>query len=152
MTTCLFNRTTMEVGADTQNTTPGGAKVRVHKIEKLKNGWWFMGSGHCYGIALARTWASKGWDEKSTPDWGTVMEDEDYGMDCLVIDVINSTVYLLDVELVPNIISDEICGVGSGAAYGIGALRMGATMTQALEIAADYDSATSAPFEVIKIG
>lgn len=152
MTTCLFDRRTMEVGADTQNTTPGGAIVRCHKIEKLKNGWWFLGSGHNYGIGLARTWAETSWDVKKTPDWTWIMEDDDYGMECLVIDVINNKVWLLDSELVPILLSDPVCGVGSGAGFALGAMDAGADMQTALTIAADRDPSTSAPFEVIKIG
>lgn len=147
MTTCLFDRRTMEVGADTQNTTPSGGIVRVHKIEKLKNGWWFLGSGHCLGISLARDFAMSGWTKR--PDFSNLSEDE--GSDCLVIDAINNRVWLFDDELTPNLISDVIVGVGSGAAYGIGAMAAGATIEQALIIAAEFDSATSAPFEVMKI-
>ena len=37
-------------------------------------------------------------------------------------------------------------GVGSGSAYAIGALNVGATVEQALTIAAKNDAFTSAPF------
>lgn len=37
-------------------------------------------------------------------------------------------------------------GVGSGSSYGIGALCSGASLTQAIEIAASNDAYTSAPF------
>jgi hypothetical protein len=41
---------------------------------------------------------------------------------------------------------DGIYGVGSGSSLGMGALKAGATMLKALEIAADKDPYTSGPF------
>jgi len=153
VTTCLYNRKTREVGADTQNTTPDGMKTRVSKIEELKNGWFFLGSGHNYTIGVCRAWAAKGFKQEDTPDWSLFLEDVDeYGFAVVCVDPKTNDVYMLDNEMVPFKILDDICGVGSGAAYGIGALLAGSSMERALEIAAACDGATSAPFEVKKIG
>lgn len=153
MTTCLYSRITKEIGADTQNTTPDQAIVRVHKLELLKNGWYFMGSGHNFTIGQCRAWAATSWDAKSTPDWTTFLEDRDeYGFACIVINPINWDVYMIDNEMIPFKMLDDVGGVGSGAAYGIGALLHGSTILEALEIAASRDPSTSAPFEVTKIG
>lgn len=43
-----------------------------------------------------------------------------------------------------------IYGVGSGSQFGIGALSAGATIEEALEIAAKNDIYTSAPFQIVK--
>ena len=149
MTTCLFDRRTKTIGADTQNTTPDGSIVRVQKLERLTNGWYFLGSGHCYTIGLARGWAAKGFDSKHTPDWTTFLEDTDeYGFCCIAIDPKEWVVYMLDNEMVPNILMDDYVGCGSGSAYAIGAMDHGATVAEALAIAAARDPSTSAPFEV----
>lgn len=149
MTTCIFDRRTKTIGADTQNTTPDGSIVRTRKVEKLTNGWYFLGSGHCYTIGLVRAWACTGFRAIDTPDWSTFLEDTDeYGFCCIAIDPKTWTVYMVDNEMVPNTLLDEYVGCGSGAAYALGAMDHGATVAEALEIAAQRDPSTSAPFEV----
>jgi hypothetical protein len=153
MTCCVFNRTTKEIGADTQNTTDGSTITRVRKIEILPNGWWFLGSGHAFTIAQCRKWASASFDPEETPDWDLYLEDTDeFAFGCLAIDPITWKVRLLDGELVPTELTDGVVGVGSGSAWAIAALEAGATMTRALEIAGEHDAFTSAPYEVMIIG
>ena len=43
-----------------------------------------------------------------------------------------------------------IYGVGNGSKYAIGALSVGATVEQALQVAADNDIYTSGPFQIVK--
>lgn len=149
MTTCLFDRRTKTIGADTQNTTPDGSIVRVQKVEKLSNGWYFLGSGHCYTIGLARAWAIDSFQPALAPDWSIFLEDPDeYGFCCIAIEPKTWKVWMLDNEMVPNLLLDEYVGCGSGAAYALGAMDKGATVAEALEIAAARDPSTSAPFEV----
>lgn len=154
MTTCVFNRATKEVGADTQNTAGGANVTRVStKIEKLSNGLYFLGSGHSLTIGLCRQWALAKLQMDYAPDWETYLEDTtEYGFECLVIDPKTWRVWLLDGEMVPIEIIDDIYGVGSGAAYAIGALMAGVPMMRALEIAGERDAYTSGPYEVKQIG
>ena len=44
----------------------------------------------------------------------------------------------------------NVAGVGSGAAYAIGAIRTGASIEDALAVAAENDSNTSAPFTTLE--
>lgn len=149
MTTCLFDRRTKTIGADTQNTTPDGSIVRTRKVEQLTNGWYFLGSGHCYTIGLVRAWASASFLASKTPDWSTFLEDPDeYGFTCIAVDPKTWTVYMVDNEMVPNVLLDDYVGCGSGAAFALGAMDKGATIEEALRIAANRDPSTSAPFEV----
>lgn len=152
MTTILLNRNTKEIGADTQNTKSDYSITRVCKIERLSNGWYFLGSGHNAGISLARGWAASGFVDEP-PDWSNYLEHaDDWAFDCIAIDPVSLDVYLIDDELVPYKTPDRVIGVGSGAAYGIGALLAGSTMLEALRISAERDAYTSAPFEVITLG
>lgn len=43
-----------------------------------------------------------------------------------------------------------IYGVGNGSKYAVGALSVGATVEQALQVAADNDIYTSGPFQIVK--
>lgn len=154
MTTAVYNRKTREVGADTQNTAGGANVSRVKtKIEVLANGLVFLGSGHSLTIGQCRQWAAKGLATKDTPDWETYLSDPtEYGFECLVIDPKTWKVWLIDAEMVPIEIEDDFYGVGSGAAYAIGALMAGASMRKALKIAGERDAFTSGPYEVKQIG
>jgi len=150
MTTCIYDRRNKMLGADTQNTTPDGAIVRTGKIEKLANGFWFMGSGHCYTISLCRQWAASSFQD--TPDWSMFLDsDEDMGFSCLVVSKHGDKVWLIDDEMTVNEILDEVAAVGSGAAYALGAMDAGASMGTALEIAASRDPNTSAPMQMVRI-
>ncbi len=150
MTTCLYDRNTRTIGADSQNTTPSGGIVRTEKVEFLDPiGYYFLGSGHCYTIGQCRSWALANFAEEDTPDWSLVLEDPDeFGFACLIIDPLTNRVWLLDQEMVPNLVLDRYVAVGSGADVALGALDAGATIAQALEIAAARDPSTSGPFNV----
>lgn len=152
MTTALYDRRTRTLGADTQDTTSDGSILRVHKIWQLKNGWYFLGSGHMHSIVVARQWAERKWDEDWEPTWELFLTDPtEYGFACLVIDPKRDIVWFIDNELSPDEIMDEVAGVGTGAAWGVAALESGATMMEALERAAKHDPNSSAPFEVIEL-
>lgn len=153
MTTCIYDRQSRIIGADTQNTTPSGGIVRVGKIEFLEPiGYYFLGSGHCYTIGQCRLWAESGFAADRAPDWDILLSDPDeYGFSCVVIDPLTNRVWLIDDEMVPNLVTDRFVAVGSGADCALGALDAGATVQQALEIAAARDPNTSGPFHVREI-
>ena len=152
MTTALYDRRTRTLGADTQNTTSDNQITRVQKIVKMKNGWYFMGAGHSYTIDQARLWAEKKFALSQEPDWALFqMDPKEYDFSILAIDPKTNTVWHLDSELAPNKLLDLVVGIGSGAGHGVGALLGGASMKKALEIAADHDPYTSAPFEVVEL-
>ena len=49
------------------------------------------------------------------------------------------------------VINDKgVYGVGNGSKYAIGAVEAGASIEKALEIAADNDIYTSAPFQIVR--
>lgn len=152
MTTCIYDRRNKTIAADTQNTDGSGTIYRTKKIEVLTTGWYFLGSGHCYTIGLARTWAEASFDEKARPDFGIFLDNrEEYGFSCLVISPNGKEVWLVDDEMSPMKINDAYVGIGSGSAYAIGALDAGAALKDALKIASKRDPSTSAPFDFLEI-
>lgn len=152
MTTIVYDRRTMTIGADTQNTSSASEIYRSKKIEVLKNKAYFLGSGHSYGIGLAKQWAEAGFDEKKRPDFTVFLEDPDtYSFACLVVHHTGKYVWRIDDEMTPILIYDEYTGVGSGAAYALGALDAGATVQEALGIAEKRDPSTSGPFDFVTI-
>lgn len=149
MTTAIYDKRTKTIGADTQNTSSASEIYRSTKIEVLKNKGYFLGSGHSYGIGLAKKWAEAGFKEDKRPDFTIFLEDPDtYSFACLVIHSSGDYVWRIDDEMTPILISDEYAGVGSGAAYAIGALDAGADVITALQIAANRDPSTSGPFDI----
>lgn len=146
MTTIVYDKRCKLIAADTQNTDRSGAVYRTNKIERLKDGRYFLGSGHCFTIGQIRRWAEEKFAEKHRPDFGVFLSDVDeYGFSCLVISADGKTVQLIDDEMEPIVVEDSYVAVGAGAAFAIGALDAGATAEQALEIACNRDCATSAP-------
>lgn len=55
-----------------------------------------------------------------------------------------------ELQAVP--VADEVMGIGSGAAYAIGAVAMGASLKRAIQIASQYDSATGAEVQTMTLG
>lgn len=152
MTTCVYDRRTKTIAADTQNTDSAQTIYRVAKIERLKNGSYFLGSGNCFTIGITKRWAETGFAESKRPEYGVMFEDPDeYGFSCLVISQDGNTITLIDNEMQPTLILDDYAAVGSGGAFAIGALDAGATVEQALDIACQRDSSTSHPVHVVKL-
>lgn len=154
MTTAVYSRRHKEIAADRKNTDSGGMAWEVNKIELLVDtGKYFLGSGHCRGIGLARAWASTNFDPQEEPDWEFVLEDEDErGMQCLIISANGDEVQMINGELTPMHVQGDYFAVGSGAAYAIGALEAGASPVQAVEIAAKYDGNTGCGVDRLYLG
>ena len=52
----------------------------------------------------------------------------------------------------PDAVKEPYYAIGSGSGYAIGALSMGATLEQSIEVAAKWDSGTRGPFDSIQLG
>lgn len=59
---------------------------------------------------------------------------------------------VFQIEADGTVLDDEsgLYGIGSGAAYALGAIEAGATLTEALDIAAVYDVYTRAPMQIVR--
>ena len=153
MTAIVYDKRTKTIVADTQNTDSSGSIFRVDKIEVLKDGRYFMGSGNYFTICKARRWAEAGFREKDRPDFGALFHDDvEYAFSCLLISKDGSMVTLIDEEMEPIVVTDEYVAIGSGAALCLGALDAGATALRAVEIACDRDGSVSRPIHQVTIG
>lgn len=152
MTTCVYDRRSKTIVADTQNTDRTGGIYRTCKIERLKDGRYFLGSGNCFTIGITRRWAESGFCEAKRPEYGALFSDPDeYSFSCLIISKDGSTVTIVDDEMEPMLINDEYYAIGSGGAYALGAMDAGATAQDAVAIAAARDNSTSGPYDVLVI-
>ncbi len=125
-----------------------------NKIERLSDGRYFLGSGHCLTIGKARRWAEDHFSEGSRPEFGELFCEnaDNFGMSCLVISADGNTVTLIDDEMQPMIVTDEYLGVGSGGASARAALAAGASAQRAVEIAIQYDGNSGGPVQTLTIG
>ena len=74
--------------------------------------------------------------------------DKDAGFDMLF--AFDGELFEIDSDFSVLLNGDGIYGIGSGSPFAIGALYAGATVEQALEIAAKNDIYTSEPFQIVK--
>lgn len=148
MTTILYDRPTKTIGVDSRNTDSAGQVFMCNKIEVLSTGWYFLGSGHCYTIEKARRWADTGLDPEEEPEFPELFDidlKDDFGMSCLIISPDGETVTLIDDEMTPMVILDDVIGVGSGGAAARAARKAGASVERAVEIAIEDDGNSGGP-------
>lgn len=154
MTTIAFSRLHGMIAADSRNTDSGGGTFKVRKIEKLESGRYFLGAGHLYTIGLVREWAETDFDEEYRPDFGVMFCDQagDFSFSCLTISEDGKIAVLVDDEMHPQVVLDDILAVGSGAAYALGAMAAGLPPDEAVQIAIDHDGNSGGPVQVEMLG
>jgi ATP-dependent protease HslVU (ClpYQ) peptidase subunit len=153
MTTIVYHRPLKTIVADTQYTSNSGQVTRVHKIERLKDGRFFLGSGHSYPLAMTKMWAETGFSEEDEPDWAVVLENaEDMAFAALVVSKDGKRVWMVDDELAVVELLDDVIGIGSGGDYATAAIDAGADPVRAVEIACGRDIYSSLPLSVHRIG
>lgn len=147
MTTLIYDRSVKTIGVDSRNTDDSGQLFVTDKIELLTNGVYFLGSGHCYTICLAREWAQADFDPDKRPDFEVLFGEkaEDYGMSCLVISADGNEVTLIDNEMTPIVVKDEVVATGSGGIAAKAARLAGASIERAVEIAILCDVNSGGP-------
>lgn len=152
MTTLVYDRRTKTIGVDSRNTDSSAQGFSINKIERISGGRYFLGSGHCYTINLAKQWADANFSEEAWPDFSPIRDDEDkFGMSCLIISEDGEKVILLDSELIPMEVFDDIVATGSGGMFAKAALLAGATIQKAIEIAIELDVNSGYPVRVERI-
>lgn len=153
MTAVAYDRRTKTIGADSRNTDSAGQVFTTDKIEKLPNGWYFLGSGHCLTINKVRDWACNKLSPKHVPDFDELFGErsDDFSMSCLIISPDGEKVILVDDEMAPMLLLDDLVAVGSGGPYARGALEAGATMEQAIAIAIRCDGNCGGPIRTLTL-
>lgn len=153
ITTLLYDRPTKTIGVDSRNTDGTGTTFTCNKIENLPNGSYFLGSGHLWTIAATRRWAETGFVESKRPEYGVMFTEDrdDYSFSCLVISKDGKRTWLIDDEMEPIEIFDNIIGLGTGGMAARAARLAGATVEQAIEIAIECDTNSGGPVRTLTI-
>lgn len=139
MTTAAYRNEIL--AADSQMTGRGGARIKVKKIRRLKDGSLYCGSGTAAVINKMERWLDGG----KEPEIG-----EDDEVEAILIKS-DGTVWLVDEDLELEQVEDEFTAIGTGAGIAIGAMACGKTAEEAVEIAAKHDSGTSLPVHTMKL-
>lgn len=133
------------LAADTQMTWADGSRRKVKKIVRLPDGSLFAGAGDAPAILKLKKWAEAGFPNKPKPRFSEATE-----LDCILVKP-DGTAWLIDRCVSPEQIDDDFVAIGSGGGYATGAMAMGASAIEAVEIAAKYDSSTGLPVDHVKL-
>jgi ATP-dependent protease HslVU (ClpYQ) peptidase subunit len=157
--------------ADTQATGESGDIYRVVKAHE--NGPFIIGgAGDCAPLDIAQyiwkppmpTPADKKdllrfMIVKAVPSLKKVFKDNDYEYSpepsanqsgFTIIIVLYGEIFVIEKEFDVSMPQFNVAGIGSGAAYAIGAIRTGSSIKAAMEVAAENDVSTSAPFTYLE--
>lgn len=157
----------LTMAADSQITDGTGRVTQTTKIS-ANGAFLISGAGDCLPLDIAqhlwRTPIPKGieWDDllhfmvkKVIPSLRLAMalggykkdeDDKDSGF--TIMFAIAGQAFVADDDY--SVSTARVLGAGSGSAYAIGAISAGATIEEAMSIAAEHDSYTSGPFVYIK--
>lgn len=157
--------------ADTQATGEGGDIYRVIKARKVGE-YLIGGAGDCAPLDIAQyLWkppvptAIEAKDllrfmiVKVIPSLKKVFKDNDYEYNSepaarqdgfTLIVALYGEIFVIEKEFDVSMPQFNVAGVGSGAAYAIGAIRTGATIKKALEVAVENDANSSGPFTILE--
>jgi len=159
-------------GADSQVTAPNGRKYSASRMVKIteRNEYIIAGSGECAPCDIAQhIWIPpkpNAKDKKDlyhfiiasvVPSLKQCFKDNDYKINqdddenafSFLIALCGEIFEIAD-DFSISLDDSGFYGVGSGSSYAIGALHAGATVEQALMIAAKNDAFTSPPFVYIE--
>lgn len=142
MTTIAYRDGVM--AADMQ-VTAGNRKFRTTKVRATKAGGLVGGAGNLAHVLKVFDWVEGGM-KGDKPDFG----EDDGEFECLIVEP-DRSVWLLDEELVPMRVEDGFLAIGSGGPYAVAAMECGRTPEEAVEVAAKFDPATSAPVQVWRL-
>jgi hypothetical protein len=138
MTTVIADLRTGKMGGD-MFWSDGSRSPKIHQTAQGLIGC----SGNESPIMRFVEWITNGGDVP-----GPFTED-DGGFEAIQIE--NGKLYMWGRSLRRmELIGRRFHAIGSGGPYAIGAMCRGASIRQALEIAAEYDSFTKAPFSITK--
>ena len=173
MTTVVAVKTSTGVtfAADTQATGEGGDIYRVIKVRKNKH-FIVSGGGDCAPLDIAlHLWKPPVCTiedkedllhymiVKVIPSLKKVFKDNDYEYNSApearqdgftLILAVYGEIFVVEKEFDVSQPQFNVAGVGSGSSYAVGALRTGASLQDALDVAAENDANTSGPFTIIE--
>ena len=123
-----------------------GGRLRTGKIFPLGDGQYLAGAGDFCQIVEIATWIMQGALEQAKPSLPDEMSSE------LLIVHPDGTAYWLTWPYLRKVkLNEPFASLGSGGEYALGALAMGATAKQAVQIATRYDPHTGGGITNIKV-
>lgn len=129
--------------ADSQ-VTSADRIFRTVKILTLPDGSLFGGAGGLADILKVRAWASKGYrgDPPEVSDKAS--------FECLHIRA-DGKLWLVDDDLTPMEFIGDYIALGTGSPYAMAAMYLGKSPQEAVQVAAQFDPATSLPIHELKL-
>lgn len=116
------------------------------KIWTARGSIWGAAGPSNKGLAF-RAWTLGG----RRPDFKRADGDEEEDVKLEVLQLSPKGLFLWVNADLPDPVSEPFFAVGSGAGYAIGALSMQASLEQAIQVAAKWDSGTRLPFDMIAL-
>lgn len=145
MTTAVWSYKHMTLGADRQC----GGGLDVGKIFPVGENTYLTGAGYYDDIVEVAKWMSEGAKEEKKPDIAGRAEE---GKDSDFLLVENGVAYWLTTPFLRKVeVTNEFIALGTGRRYALGALEAGATVEEALAIAAKYDEYTGTECNMTEI-
>jgi ATP-dependent protease HslVU (ClpYQ) peptidase subunit len=77
---------------------------------------------------------------------------EDFETDCQLIELRYDGIWVYESGILPAKLKNDFFAIGTGAAYAIGAMKMGASPAEAVAIACEFDPASQGPIDRMVLG
>jgi hypothetical protein len=117
------------------------------------------GEGQFYSVCKLRQW--KEGVAGAAGDWVQILKffnsieqggdlDSDCDIECM--ELRGDGIYMYESTIIPARIKEPFYAIGTGSAYAMAAMHLGASPREAVEIAALYDPATRGPIDVMRLG
>ena len=136
MTTIIADKKTLAMYSDSRCSW-GTMSFKTQKIHRIGNSLW--GTTGDFNNALKFL----DWVRSGAKDDGPSFNSEDF----CVVELCADGLFIWDESLTRQVVLEEFLALGSGASYAVGAMEMGATPEQAIEIASRGDPATALPLD-----
>ena len=140
--TCIV--ATLEAMAADRFVTYGPSYTGDTKIWTAKGSIWGA-AGETSCILAFKAWTL---GKRKRPQ---IEKEEDDSTRIEVLQLSPKGLYLWINDSAGDAIKEHFYAIGSGGGYAIGALSMGASLEQAIEVAAKWDSNTRLPFDMLKL-
>jgi ATP-dependent protease HslVU (ClpYQ) peptidase subunit len=146
MTTIVATREA--IGADTLVVVAGQAPYPTKKVSKHKK-MLFGAAGDAGDCVRFMKWAKRDFDMESRPRFRCEADSDD---EAIMLMVNEGGIYvMMTSDLFPEPVDADFYAIGSGAGAALGAMARGATIEEALNIAAQYDNCTRGPFTILTL-
>lgn len=139
MTTIAAKFSTLEIAADSQ---VSGDDIKYF-VEKLRRG-----KESIYGAAGDWKDILGAFSMLENPQPGDLLDED---CDIEMLELRTDGIWVYESTLIPARIKNDFYAIGTGAGYAIGAMHLGKSPKEAIEIAALYDPLTGGPIDHLSL-